>query len=409
MSNFTDQQLSSSSSNSSNMAWLQGIGRSRGIQCVSDDNEHIYSPFTGDDTKQIQRHIENSLQHERNTIQVRPDGTVIITPHFRQLPNEIQARNINHVDEASQRHPYLIDDSRPFDQRQDPYTCTLVNKRFHLEANPSLRQEPVLDVEPTNLQPLLDCLAATEQPLRYHTSRLLLKNTTCTDTELLLLMPHIRHLETLSIKNVDSTNDFSPITDTSVQHLPRYCSQLTSLEIHNIHLSGATIRSIARHCRQLTELTVHPGEGLMPLANTLQHRKTENDLTTPWPHLKKLSLGHCYDVKHIIFIYFIEGHPHLQCIRLEDATLKDESLTDMAFRLRDLRELVLVRVNRITSGGVRRFIQKAQRLVRVECRECHQIVARNVLETYDGDEDHLHLNEHDIAKIRGTQGTGNVH
>lgn len=62
--------------------------------------------FIGGDHKQMKRYAEEILQHERRTIQVNPDGTVIIIPHPRQLPNEILARIIDHVNETLQRYSY---------------------------------------------------------------------------------------------------------------------------------------------------------------------------------------------------------------------------------------------------------------------------------------------------------------
>ncbi|ORZ01983.1 hypothetical protein BCR42DRAFT_429734 [Absidia repens] len=419
-------------------------------QYESDDNEHGYSHFTRGDIKQIKRYAEEILQHERSTIQVKSDGTVIITPHPRQLPNEILARIIHHVDEATLPH-YIITEGRQPDQQRDLHTCTLVNRQFYAIANPLLWQEPVFDVDTMHLQQWLDGLAATEQSLGNHVKKLQLDNATCTDIQLLLLMTHVRHLETLSIENLNFTNEFSPITSTGLQHLPRYCSQLTSLKLFNIHLSDATIRAIGQHCRRLCQLTVHANVGLSDdllaaLANcplqqiALSYDATEgmltekmvmdmtrfqdlthldltlfepsslimtianNKITTgvPWPHLKYLSLDLCEDIDDATLICFIKAHPHLQEIRLKDAiALTDASLAAMAVSLCDLRGCIFTRMNGISSRGARQWIQNCQRLERVQFRQCDQIKATDILETLDDDNsDYLRLDEHDIVKIR---------
>ncbi|CAO3593779.1 unnamed protein product [Absidia cylindrospora] len=96
------------------------------------------------------------------------------------------------------------------------------------------------------MQRLLDCSAT----MGYYVRSLVLDSNICTDTQLLLLMTHICHLETL-------LQTISPITSTL-----RYCSQLTSLKLSHIILSDATICAIGHHCRQLCELTVNSSLGL---------------------------------------------------------------------------------------------------------------------------------------------------
>lgn len=149
-----------------------------------------------------------------------------------------------------------------------------------------------------------------------------------------------------------------------------------------------------------------PSSLIMTLANN------NNTTTAPcWPDLKTFSLDSCNDIDNASFICFINAHSHLQFLSLENpTTLTDASLDAMAVSLHDLRECFLGGMNGISSGGVRRLIQKCQRLGLIRFQECDQIVASDVLETFvDNNDDYLYLNEHDIAKIRSAQGTGNVH
>ncbi|ORZ07361.1 hypothetical protein BCR42DRAFT_472236 [Absidia repens] len=477
----SDQQLGSSFSdppnkervNSSSGSCSPREVRTNDIQCDSDDDEHGHSHFTCDDSKQIQWHAEKILQNqnEGSTIQIKPDDTAIITPHPRHMPNEILECIFNHVAQKSKRLPCLYG-SQERDQRKDLYTCTLVNKLFYAIVNPLLWHEPVLDADPTHVQRLLDCLAATERPLGHDVRKLYLRNTTCTDHQLLCLMTHVRHLETLSIDNDKPLYDdddpiaAAPITNTSLQQLPRYCSQLTSLDLYNMDLSTVTLRAIGQHCLRLTEFTlffnVKPWDGVLsalthcPLEklritcddaqwgtltehmvtdiakfqgltylclSVFQHsrlimtlftnkrmKKTNKDTTTvPWPRLKTLSLDLCYDMDETSFIDFIKTHPHLQSITLEGAALTDVSLKAMAMYLHHLSDLTLYGVNSITSGGVRQLVQACHRLVFFQFYLCDPIVPSDILPAYENGTANFILYKTDLVKIRNAQGTEDIH
>ncbi|ORZ07322.1 hypothetical protein BCR42DRAFT_495912 [Absidia repens] len=398
----------SSSSKSPNNEWQHRTGRISGIQYVSDDNEYGDSHFTRGDTEKMERYDEKIIHHERSTIQVIPDGTVTTIPHARHLPNEILACIIDHVAEQPNSHDYKYD-GRWFKEQNELYTFTLVNKQFYSVANHLLWQKPVLKVGRRHMLRLLDCLAAAKQPMGQYIRRLVLKNTTCDDTQLLLLMTHISHLETLSIENVDFTDKFSPITSRSLERLPRHCPRLSTLQLINIQTSIDTSRAIVHYCHHLTELTMNCGYALMTSANIFQRNIKKMDSTMVlWPHLRKLRLEDAIDIDSPTFVYFIETHPHLQLIHLEDALLMDASLDAMTVFLPNLRQLFLGDASEISSGGVRRLIQKCQELVLVQLRQC-QFVISDLLETHDDDGDDLYLNENDITKIRGAQKTGNVH
>ncbi|ORZ05664.1 hypothetical protein BCR42DRAFT_178766 [Absidia repens] len=220
------------------------------------------------------------MKPERSTIQIKLADNVMQRP----LPNEIVALIVHHVD-YPECEPRLNDDRQMAEQRE-LYTFTLVNKQFYAIANPLLWQEPVVGLDSTFLQRLLDCLTATtnQQPLGHHIKKLHLHNTTCTDHQLLLLMTHIPHLETLLIENKrypdnnDASSVLTPlpspplISNVSLQFLPRCCSQLTVLEIHSIHLLEPTARAIGQHCHHLRQLTLHLNAvPWQPLFSALTH------------------------------------------------------------------------------------------------------------------------------------------
>ncbi|ORZ07320.1 hypothetical protein BCR42DRAFT_455998 [Absidia repens] len=178
-------------------------------------------PHLGGNIEQRRHYAENILRDE----QVKPNGTVTITPHFRQLPNEI----------------LLADDRYARGRQRNIYTWTLVSKQFYAIANPLLWIEPVLNiVDPSinvrrRMQQLLDGLAVTQQPLGDYVRTLVLSNSFCSDTDLLRLMPYIRHQHT---------------------RLSTHCPHLTSLTLSNIFLSDATFRALGQHCHQLNDLTL---------------------------------------------------------------------------------------------------------------------------------------------------------
>ncbi|ORZ11600.1 hypothetical protein BCR42DRAFT_454088 [Absidia repens] len=440
----------------------ESTGRTSDIQCVSDDIDQGHSQFTCIDTKQGKRYAAKILHNERSTIQGKPGSTVIITPHPpRQLPNDILARIISHVGVEPQRHPHLTNFGRQPSHRRDLYTCTLVNKQFYAIVNPLLWQDPALNLNLAHIARLLKCLTATERPLGQHIKRLLLRDGFCTDDQFLRLMTHMRHLETFELVHVDAayTNNTTPISNTSLQQLPRYCSQLTSLSLFNIDLSEATVRAIGQHCRQLNEFLLYPSGdppnddwlsglsscplkrlclsnstggwmlteqmvmdmtgfqdltylrlSLFGLSSRIMTLANNTTTTIPWPHLETLDLDHCDETDDATFIRFISTHPQLRFISLEATALTDASLDALAMLRRDLREFVLIKVKGISSGGVRRLIQNCQGLVLAQFRECDQLVPSDVCETLDNNFGNaLYLYENEIAKIRGLKETENVH
>ncbi|ORZ07449.1 hypothetical protein BCR42DRAFT_426269 [Absidia repens] len=328
----------------------------------------------------MKRYAEELLQHERSTIQVKPDGTVIITPHLHQLPNEILARIIHYVLEPE---PGLDEpDSRQMDQQLDLCTCTLVNKQFYAIAYPLLWREP--------LQRMMDYLATKEEPPMGHYVRTLdVDNITCTDTELLHLQDDfLSALSNCPLKKIRMCHiGESILTEKLVMDMTRF-QDLTDLN-----------------------LTIYEPSGLiMTIANNLQ-QKNKTAVDPCWLRLQVLNLECCDDIDDATFICFIKTHPDLQVLRLDNANLTNASLDAMAVSLHGcLRKVLFNKVHGISAGGVRRWIQNCQGLVFVKFRHCHQIVKRDVLETCKVEpRGYLILKEHDILKIRHAQETGNVH
>ncbi|ORZ07323.1 hypothetical protein BCR42DRAFT_495914 [Absidia repens] len=383
-------------------------GRTIGIQCVSDDNEYGDSHFTGGDTKKIRCYAEEIVHHERSTIQVKPDGTVSIIPHPRQLPNEILACIIDYVAEPAHPHGCKFN-SRELAQQIDLYTCTLVNKQFNSVANRVLWQEPILDIGPVHMQQLLDCLAATEQPMGQYIRRLVLLDNTCDSSRLLRPVTHRSDLQGFFIGNEDFSNEVSPIASGSLEHLPRRCPRLFTPEPNYYQTLGDISCAIAHYCHHLTELYVACGYDIVTSANIFQRNIKKMDSTMVlWPHLKILRLSHAFDIDSTSFIYFIERHPHLELIYLVGAHLMDASLDAMTVFLPNLCKLFLDDASEISPGGMHRLIQHCQKLMLVEFGRC-KFVASDHLEMHNDHWHRLILKENNITKIRDALGTGNVH
>ncbi|CAO3588586.1 unnamed protein product [Absidia cylindrospora] len=386
---------------------------------------------TDSHTQQMKRYAED---HEKSTIQVKPDGTGIITPSFRPLPNEILARIIDYVLELPNGQLFLRHIYQHTQQR-DLYTWTLVNRQFYAIANPLLWQEQLLDgmVQPGHMQRLLDCLAVTQQhSLGHYIRTLSFNDTSCTNDEFLRLMPYIRHLTSLKIENMTFATNLHAITNQSLQHFPRHCPHLTSLTLINIYLSQATIHTIGQHCHQLVDFTLISADGLWfdtfcalsccPLEKlTLtydadqfrddEQRKTTGGILTEnmvmdmtrfqdlthlilkgfatcsliitqnnnnnnicWPCLNTLELGDGDTIDDTTWIHFMQLHPHLASIELSNAHLTDASLDAMAVYLGDLSSLVFNHVDGISSVGVRRLIRNCTQLVYAGFNACGNIV-----------------------------------
>ncbi|ORZ06216.1 hypothetical protein BCR42DRAFT_173354 [Absidia repens] len=397
------------------------------------------------DTKQIKYHGDALSQHQP------------ITSPSRHLPDEILSRIIYQVTSNQQDDSHQSKD-RQVEEQQDLYHCTLINKQFYAIANPLLWEAPVLYMDPKRLHQLLDCLArSTEQqqqqqkPLGHFIRTLVLYNTFCTDTQLLQLMPLIPHVTMLSIQNdryaMGELDALPMITNTSLQHLPFYCSQLTSLDLSFIHLSTATVHALGHHCHQLGDLVLFfdtkPPEGLfstlghcpletlritgngqthcgltvtmaMDMIARFQHltslelthidpfnlimklaqnnnnnindgeNKTTRTCAVPWPHLKTLDIEPCYELDDATFIAFINTHPHLQQIHVMAPHLTDASLDAMAAHLGDLRDVYFSGMDEISMDGVCRLVRHCPRLVSMRFRSCEQMVACACLLVVDG-------------------------
>ncbi|ORZ04750.1 hypothetical protein BCR42DRAFT_428918 [Absidia repens] len=353
--------------------------------------------------------------HSTNTLDRQPDGSVVIVPHYRELPNEIVSCIVDHVS-----------------TQQDLYACTLVNKQFHEEANPLLWYSPELNNE-TSLNRILSYLSDADQPsiLAQFIRKLYLKGNHWTNTYLSLLMPYLRQLQQLEIDGSGSYHDSVNITSDSLKHLPRHCRNLESLNIKGIDPCKSFFFELGRHCHQLYELYLDSCFHLSPntfnwlaacpleslhiefksLHNkalsdqlvtdlirfhlltdlkiegldfqllltkwTSSHNNSNTTTTTPssiWPYLTRLHLSSMSSANDATFIPFIKSHSQLQDLDLHgNSNFTDAALASMGGCLPLLTRLSVAGNAVITHQGIRRLIRNSRRLSFIDIRCCKEI------------------------------------
>ncbi|ORZ07131.1 hypothetical protein BCR42DRAFT_456124 [Absidia repens] len=132
--------------------------------------------------------------------------------------------------------------------RWDIHTCAHINKHWYIATMPlrwrSLRIGKRIDLKSFTAKTL-------ESPCNAGGCiRHLTFTTPLTDTILLLLMKHLIHLESITLKACQD------ITDKSFQHLPRHCPNLRSLRVASCGITELSIIQLGHHCRQLKSLVL---------------------------------------------------------------------------------------------------------------------------------------------------------
>ncbi|CAO3593748.1 unnamed protein product [Absidia cylindrospora] len=346
------------------------------------------------------RYGHEILDQRRSKIELKDDGTLIITPHFRQFPTEIISLIVHHV--LSQQHPHSL------------YQYTLVNRQFYTEVNPLLWKSPNIQTE--GGLDLFSC-ALMQSPMGNHIRQLHVRGEYWTDIYFSLLMPHLRHLEAITI------DDTTAITDACLRHLPRHCPKLTSVTLAQRAMSPVVCKALGQHCHHLDHLaleldsssdsspTVLEALEGCPLARISINFSGQADatseeiiadlsrfrllthlefnkvaptstkqlflikrLTPAWPQLTSLSLVKCRLIEDADLIPFLQSHPGLTDIRLGGGgQYTDEALYVMSVCLPQLAKVSLAYNQRITSEGVRRLIRNCHYLVSFTSRSCNQL------------------------------------
>ncbi|CAO3593728.1 unnamed protein product [Absidia cylindrospora] len=306
----------------------------------------------------------------------------------------------------------IVDHVSDFHQR-DLHACSLVNKQFHEVTNPLLWRAPKLDND-LALNRLITYLIDAESPshLTNQIRSLTLHGEHWTDTYLLLLLPYIRHLETLNIGDSTNKDNITKITNESLKHLPRHCRRLEELDVSRCYLSKSFYLELGQHCHQLRALALEHCPNLPPdifklldaclldcvyldyqypplgklygeLVTDMARLDRLNSLTmkgldaantkqlvaqntTTWPYLYRLHLDHCDMLDDTTLIPFLRSHPELYNIDLSSGSsivgVTDATLDAMTEHLPDLDYLSLTNVSNTSPEAIRRLVRGALKL-----------------------------------------------
>ncbi|CAO3593729.1 unnamed protein product [Absidia cylindrospora] len=279
----------------------------------------------------------------------------------------------------------IVDHVCDFDDQRDLHACSFVNKQFHMVANPLLWNDPQL-LDSTALNRLVRYLSDAESPsqLTNQIKSLTLDGKHWTDAYLLLLLPHLRHLENLRIGDSASDDITTSLTYESFYHLPRHCRQLKELDVSRSYLSESVYLELGQHCHQLCVITIDhsmflppnifellaacpltsiwidyhesplgvlgaEGDRLVAMAqpgqmdfltfsqlvtdlphfhhlaylsiNGLRSSNVERLFTFSWPKLVKLHLDDCSTLDDATLIPFLQAHSHLDDISLSGSNI----------------------------------------------------------------------------------------
>ncbi|ORZ07181.1 hypothetical protein BCR42DRAFT_426469 [Absidia repens] len=139
----------------------------------------------------------------------------------------------------------------------DLYTCALVNKLFYETANPLLWQTPNVDHESVFTQVITGMLHSSSQKLGQYIQHLEF-GFPITEALFLLFMKHTPNVEKLAIHIGEY------ISDTTFEHLPRLCPQLTCIHIRYGSITPQSINTIAQHYPKLEGLQLVDCDRLTP-------------------------------------------------------------------------------------------------------------------------------------------------
>ncbi|CAO3593730.1 unnamed protein product [Absidia cylindrospora] len=317
---------------------------------TDDNHDSLELNFEVDDIVGRMRDATEIFAHNTNTFKRQVDGAIMIQPRYRQLPTEIVSMIVDHV--------------FYFDNQQDLHACSLVNKQFHEVTNPLLWQHPELNNE-IALEKLVTYCSDAELPslLTEQIRTLIVHGKHWTDVYLSLLLPYLRHLETLTVGDYTSKENTTNITNESLKHLPRHCRQLKQLDMTRISLSHQFFLHLSQHCHQLSYVALDHCPKLppdifkllaacpleiirleycdLPLSKSYEalamdiaqldsitslilhglsslHTKLLIDQATSrpssWPHLSELHLWNVTKLNDTTLIPFLQSHPQLEDI-----------------------------------------------------------------------------------------------
>ncbi|ORZ07196.1 hypothetical protein BCR42DRAFT_426508 [Absidia repens] len=387
---------------------------------------------------QINRYAHEILDHERSTVELKPGGAILITPHPRDLPGEIVSLILHHVGRY----------------QPDLYSLSLVNKQFHAIINPLLWEAPTLLFEKA-VHRFASGLADTrhETSPGRHVAKLIVIGEDWSDTDLSLLLPHVRHLKELTI------HAHTNITEASFIHLPRHCRELTHVTIFETNaINEHTMVQLTQHCHHLQNLQLIlcprlPDHTFVALGNAvlwiihairqwpriksldvadipsalvqellslptnnnhnshplLEQQQQQDQPPLPWPHLQSLSVGNCSDMDNTRLLPFLQAHPHVSELRIQNCgihlfTFDDESVSveTMAAALPCLTSLRLSHNYNVTASALRRLVVCCPQLTALTLYHCHRVTAADFPGVQEEIPDLIEMKSDTLERIRQT-------
>ncbi|CAO3601037.1 unnamed protein product [Absidia cylindrospora] len=200
-----------------------------------DSTDTNYNNFELDfaDKNHLKHYAHEIIDYTATEIQIKHNGTVFLTPHFRQFPSELVSLIVR----------YCL-------EQQNLCALSLVSKQFYVIANPLLWHAPKIP-DDTAVDKFLNSVAKCRsltttgfiRKMEFSSNHW---NNICFS----LLIPHLCHLEELTICSSVS------IDNTSFRHLPRHCPNLKSLQLNFRCISSTTFAELGKHCYQLRQVTL---------------------------------------------------------------------------------------------------------------------------------------------------------
>ncbi|ORZ05596.1 hypothetical protein BCR42DRAFT_427947 [Absidia repens] len=323
--------------------------------------------------------------------------------HLNQLPSELISSILSYVD------------------KQDLFTCSLVDKSFYKTTLSLLWQELEIDTQDTlhTMTRILEAsTSSSSATVLGELVRSVTINARLSDDDLLAFIKLVPLITDLSLVKASQISDDSfvqvpdlvphvthlylcaaDITQRSMEaiaHWPlqqltlifcedlesnmftsltRCSSTLASLDIRNCSLHGLetpdTAQQAAANLMTLHHLTYFhiycPSHDYSPFTTALF---VDLPSITPWPELTYLNLSPCHDVTDSMVIALLQAQPKLTQVGLCDSRITDKTLDAIATYLPEVVKVDVMLSPDITADGLRRLVKTCRKLTIVYFYSC---------------------------------------
>ncbi|ORZ05649.1 hypothetical protein BCR42DRAFT_178586 [Absidia repens] len=323
--------------------------------------------------------------------------------HLNHLPYELISSILSHVD------------------KQDLFTCALIDKSFYKTTLPLLWQVLEIDTQDTlhTMTRILEAsTSSSSATVLGELVRSVMLRGELSDDDLLAFIKHVPLITDLSLKYSRH------ISDDSFVHLPGLVPHLTHLYIWGADITQRSMEAIAHFpLQQLTLICCHkfdynmfasltqcsstltslnirecslhgletPDTAQQAVANlmALHHLTSFQIYSTrhiyspfitalivdvpsmaPWPELTLLYLYPCYDVTDSMAIALLQAQPKLTHVGLVDSQITNKTLDAIATYLPEVVEINVKWSDSIYPDGLRRLLKTCRKLESIGCDIC---------------------------------------